>query len=89
MTVLADTYPHQSTTIQSLGSWSFVLTRADLPDDIAYRLAKTLHGAEAAFGAKLPQAKETTATNTVAAAPNLDLVHPGVLTYFREIGLVR
>ena len=29
----------------SVGSWSFVLVRETLPDDVAYRLAKTLHGA--------------------------------------------
>lgn len=89
MTVTPGSYPHQNAAIHSLGSWSFVLTRADLPDAVAYHLAKTLHGAEATFAAKLPQASETTAANTVAAAPNLDLVHPGVLKYFREIGLVK
>ena len=87
--VPAGSYPHQDAPIQSLGSWSFVLTRADLPDDVAYRLAKTLHGAEADLGARLPQAKETTAGNTLAAAPSVAMIHPGVLRYFREIGLVK
>ena len=50
---------------------------------------KTLHGVEAAFCKKLPQACETTAANTVAAAPNPELIHPGVLKYFREIGVVK
>jgi uncharacterized protein len=89
MTVTPGSYPHQDQAIHSLGSWSFVLVRADLPDDVAYHLAKTLHGAEAAFAAKLPQAQETTAANTVMAAPRVDLLHPGVLKYFREIGLVK
>ena len=35
------------------------------------------------------QACETTAANTVAAAPNLELIHPGVLKYFREIGVAK
>jgi uncharacterized protein len=52
-------------------------------------LAKTLHGAEATFCQKLSQACETTAANTVAAAPSVDLIHPGVLKYFREIGVVK
>jgi TRAP transporter TAXI family solute receptor len=89
MLVAADTYPHQQAPISSIGSWSYVLVRASLPDDVAYRLAKTLHGAEAAFGAKLAQARETTSANTVAAAPSRDLIHPGVLKYFKEIGLVK
>jgi TRAP transporter TAXI family solute receptor len=89
LTVPAGSYPNQPTPIDSLGSWSFILTRADLPDDLAYRLAKSLHGAESPLCKKLPQACETTAANTVAAAPNPDLIHPGVLRYFREIGVAK
>jgi uncharacterized protein len=89
LTVPANSYPNQSAPINSLGSWSFVLARENLPDDVAYRLAKTLHGAESPLCKKLPQACETTAANTVAAAPDIGLIHPGVLKYFREIGAVK
>ena len=58
-------------------------------DDVAYRLARTLHGVESAFCKKLAQACETTAANTVAAAPDVELIHPGVMRYFREIGVVK
>lgn len=85
----ANSYPNQPAPIASVGSWSYILMRETLPDDVAYRLAKTLHGAEAPLGAKLAQAKETTAGNTVAAAPELSMIHPGVLKYFREIGVVK
>ena len=89
LTVPANSYPGQTAAIPSVGSWSFVLVRASLPDDVAYRLARTLHGAEAAFCGKLAQACETTAAITAAAAPDLALIHPGVLKYFREIGVVK
>ena len=89
LTVPAGSYPNQTTPINSMGSWSFVLARESLPDDVAYRLARTLHGVEAAFCNKLVQACETTAANTVAAAPNVELIHPGVMKYFREIGVVK
>src|SRR5882757_3316619 len=89
LTSAAGSYPNQTAAIDSVGSWSFVLARESLPDDIAYRLARTLHGAEAAFCKKLAQACETTAANTVAAAPKLELIHPGVMKYFREIGMVK
>jgi TRAP transporter TAXI family solute receptor len=89
LTVPANSYPNQTAAIDSVGSWSFVLARESLPDDVAYRLARTLHGAEAALCKKLPQACETTAANTVAAAPNVALIHPGVMKYFREVGLVK
>lgn len=89
LTVPAGSYPTQSEPIASLGSWSFVLTREDLRDDLAYRLAKTLHGVEATLCKQLTQACETTAANTVAAAPKPELIHPGVMKYFREIGVVK
>ena len=89
LTVPAGSYPNQSTPINSVGSWSFILAREDLPDDVAYRLARALHGVEGTFCRKLAQACETTAANTVAAAPDVTLIHPGVLKYFREIGVVK
>src|SRR5580700_3746783 len=49
MTIPAGSYPNQNAAINSMGSWSFILTRVDLDDEVAYRLARTLHGAEGAF----------------------------------------
>ncbi len=89
LTVPAGSYPGQDVPISSVGSWSFVMARPTLPDDIAYRLARALHRGEAAVGSRLSQARETTMANKVAAAPRLDLIHPGVLRYLREIGLMR
>jgi TRAP transporter TAXI family solute receptor len=89
MTVPAGSYPNQTMPINSMGSWSFILARVDLNDEVAYRLARALHGAEGAFCKKLAQACETTAANTVAAVPSVELIHPGVLRYFREIGVVK
>jgi TRAP transporter TAXI family solute receptor len=85
----AGTYPGQDSPITSVGSWSFVLARPALPDDVAYRLARALHRAAPVLGARLPQARETTMANTVAASPRQDMIHPGVLRYLREIGLLR
>ena len=89
MTVPAGSYPGQSAPIASVGSWSFVMTRPTLGDDLAYRLARALHRGEAALGARLAQARETTAANTVAAAPRIELIHAGARRYLREIGLLR
>ena len=89
LTIPGGSYPGQTEAINSVGSWSFVLTRADLPDDVAYRLARTLHGVEFAFCKKLAQACETTAANTVAAAPKQELIHPGVMKYLKEIGVAK
>ena len=73
--------------IISVGSWSFVMARPTLGEDVVYRLARALHAGQAALAARLPQAAETTAANTLAAAPSRDLLHPGVLRHLREIGL--
>ena len=89
LTVPAGSYPNQNAPIDALGSWSFVLARENLPDDVAYRLARSLHGVESTFCKKLAQACETTAANTIAAAPSPELIHPGVLRYFREIGVAK
>jgi uncharacterized protein len=89
MTVPAGSYPGQSAPIASVGSWSFVMARPTLDDALAYRLARALHLGEAALGARLAQARETTAANTVAAAPRVELIHPGAQRYLREIGLLR
>ena len=89
LTVPAGSYPGQDAAIQSVGSWSFVLSRKTLPDDMAYRLARSIHRSEAILGQRLPQARETTMINTVNAAPRPDLIHPGVLRYLRETGIVK
>ena len=88
LTVPAGSYPGQAAAIPSVGSWSFILARPDLPDDTGYRLAKALHEGEARLRAKLDQAKETTAANTAAAAPDAALIQPGVAKYLREIGVL-
>jgi hypothetical protein len=87
-TMPAGSYPGQSGPVNSVGSWPFVLARASLPDDVAYRLAKALHKGHGALSKKLDQAKESTLENTLAAAPGRNLIHPGVVKYMREIGLL-
>jgi TRAP transporter TAXI family solute receptor len=87
MTVAAGAYAGLDSPLPSVGSWSFVLARPDLSDDVAYRLSRALHRGEAALARRLPQARETTATNTAAAAPHANLIHTGVRRYLRELGI--
>jgi TRAP transporter TAXI family solute receptor len=88
MRVPAGSYPGQTAPIESVGSWSFIMARPTLGDDVAYRLARALHRGESALAQRLPAAAETTAANTVAAARR-ELLHPGVRRYLQEIGLLR
>jgi TRAP transporter TAXI family solute receptor len=89
VTLPAKSYPGQDAPIASVGSWSYVFARPGLADEQAYLLARALHRAEGPLAARLDQARETTAANTVAAAPRPDLIHPGAMKYFREAGLAR
>jgi len=87
LTMPAGSYPGQDAPLDTVGSWSFVLAKPELPGDVAYRLARAIHRAEARLAARLAQARETTMANTRTAAPNPELIHPGVRKYLREIGL--
>jgi TRAP transporter TAXI family solute receptor len=89
LTLAAASYPGQDAPVNTVGSWSFVLARPTLPDDVAYRLVRALHKGEAAIGKRLEQARESTMANTLAAAPQVKLLHPGTQRYLREIGLLK
>ena len=88
ITVPAGAYPGQQAPVNSVGSWSYILTRTDLADDTAYRLARALHNGHAALVKRLDQGRETTPQSTAAAAPSHGQIHPGVQKYLREIGVM-
>jgi len=88
ITVPAGAYSGQTAPVNSVGSWSYILARADLSDDSAYRLAKALHHGHAALMKRLDQAKETTPQSTFNAAPSRAQIHPGVQKYLRELGVM-
>lgn len=85
--VPAGAYEGQKEDVHSVGSWSYILARTDLPDDVAYRLAKALNLGHDALVKRVAQGKETTPKNTLQAAPSPRQIHPGVMKYLKEIGL--
>ena len=87
LTMPAGSYPGQEAPLRTVGSWSFVLAKPQLPEEIGYTLARAIHRAEAPLAARLAQARETTMRNTRDAAPTPELIHPGVAKYLKEIGL--
>jgi TRAP transporter TAXI family solute receptor len=89
ITVPAGAYPGQKDAVASVGSWSYILARPTLDDDVAYRLARALHRGHPALVKRLDQGRETTPQSTLAAAPSPDRIHPGVQRYLREIGVMR
>jgi TRAP transporter TAXI family solute receptor len=89
VTLPARSYPGQEAPLRSVGSWSYVLARPDLPERAGYLLARAIHRAEAPLAARLEQARETTMANTVSAAPRVNLIHAGVQGYLKEIDVLR
>jgi len=89
LTLPAGSFPGQDHPLKSVGSWSFVMSRPDLDEAVAYRLAKAINAGEAAIAARLPQAAETTARNTASAVVDAAQLHPGVRRYLSEIGLLK
>jgi TRAP transporter TAXI family solute receptor len=87
--VPAGSYPGQDAPITALGSYSLVLANPSLPEDVAYRLARALHKGKSVIAARHAQGNESTLENTLAAAPRQDLIHPGVLKYMRETGILK
>jgi TRAP transporter TAXI family solute receptor len=87
LTVPARLYPGQYDPIETVGSWSFILARADLPDAIGYRLAAALHKAERT-GALTKQLTQTTVKDTLSAVSG-EMLQPGVVQYYRKAGLLK
>lgn len=83
MVVPAGSYEGQSDPVQAIGVWSFLMARADLPDEIAYKLAKALDDGVEKLSSRLTQARETTPENTRSAAERSQ-IHPGALRYLDE-----
>ena len=88
MSVPAGTYKGQDYQIDSVGLWALILVRPEVPGDIVHRLAAALHRSEPKLAARLKQGRYTTAENTLRQVPP-ERLHPGVMRYLREAGMVR
>ncbi len=86
--LLANSYPGQAEAIRSVGSWSFLLARPTLDEEVAYKLTRALHQNEEIFAEQSFQACQSTAANTATAAYSPELLHPGTRRYLQEIGLI-
>jgi TRAP transporter TAXI family solute receptor len=87
LTVPASLYPGQYDRIETVGTWSFIMARADLADALGMRLATDLIRADRT-GQLSKNLLQTTAKNTLAAIPNPSVLQPGVAKYYREVGLL-
>ena len=89
MTVPAGAYRGIDRPLSTVGAWNVVMARPDLPEEAAWRFIRALHRAEAELGRRLEQARESTAANTLTAAPEPRHLHAGTARYLGEAGLMR
>ncbi len=85
--VPARMYPGQYDPITTVGTWGFVMARADLDDAVGFRLAQALHRCER-MSLLSKQLSETTVKNTLMAVPRRERLQPGVVAYYRKAGLL-
>lgn len=88
MLLPAGSYQGQVAAVESVGSWSLVLARPGLPEEVGLRIAAAIRGGAANMTALLPQAAETTLENTAAAVADQGLIHPGMRRFLRQAGLL-
>lgn len=87
MEIPAGSYPGQRAPLKTVGSYSYLLARNDLPESVAYKLAKAIHESQPNLANRLKQGRDTLPENTWKAAGNPDRIHPGALRYLAEIGV--
>lgn len=83
--IAADTYPGQTSTIRTIAQPNFLACRADLPEDVVYRITRTIYENLDYLG-NIHSA--TNAMKLDKAIEGLGVpLHPGALKYYREKGI--
>jgi TRAP transporter TAXI family solute receptor len=80
------TYPSLSSDYVTVGLYNFAVAHKDLPDDLVYKIVKSVFENRGEMVKAQPSAKETTPDNIRRDA--MLPLHPGALTYYKEQGLV-
>jgi TRAP transporter TAXI family solute receptor len=84
-TVPAQTYPTQERDYPTIGLFNFAVVHKDLPDDLVYKIVKTVFDNREELMKAQSSAKETVPANI--GRDELLPLHPGAARYYREIGV--
>jgi len=87
LSIPAGSYPGQTEPLNTVGSFSFLLARADLPEELVYRLSKAIHKGQPELAKRLIQGRDTLPENTWRAAGDTHRIHPGARRFLAELGL--
>lgn len=83
-TIPAQAYTGQESAVETLSTPNLLVVRADMPEELAYRLVEALMGARDELAGVHPVARRISAEYTLAASPIP--LHPGVVRYLRDNG---
>src|SRR5437879_5436619 len=84
-TIKAGVYPAQDKDNKNTVVWNILVSRADMPDDMAYNVVKTIIEKKADLVAVHQEAKSFSIENQVKANSSIPR-HPGAMKYFTEHG---
>jgi uncharacterized protein len=84
-TVPAQTYPTHERDYLTIGLYNFAVAHKDLPDDLVYKIVKTVFDNREELMKAQSSAKETVPANI--GRDELLPLHPGAARYYREIGV--
>lgn len=88
MEIPAGSYKGQTEAVKSVGLWSVIMVRRDMPDADVTALVSALRGAEPELAKRLPQAAFATAANTLREA-DVERLHPAVRKALEKLAAPR
>jgi hypothetical protein len=86
-TVPAGTYPNQAGEVRTVAVANILMARADLPDDLAYNLVKSLYEGKAELQQSHPAA-DLHIEDALRGITGVLELHPGAARYMREAGVL-
>lgn len=86
LTVQPGAYTGLSEALNTVGTWSWLAARPDLPEHLAYRFSRALWRARQTLAELFPAAQSTPADSLAALPPGAAL-HSGVVKHFDELGV--
>ena len=86
-TIPANTYTGQTTDVQGAAVVNYLVTRANLADDLVYQMTKSVFDDRAELVAAHQAANDIKLENALNGMPIP--LHPGAQRYFREKGLLK
>ena len=81
----AGTYPDQSSDIETVAMWHFIVARADLPEDLVYEITKTSLEYSESLSRNVEGILHAQAEDIIQNA--IVPLHPGAVRYYEEIGV--